>query len=170
VKLSTTPREGKAIIPKISEPGDVLGPNPVVSSLPYEVTAEMMEPGQANFVPPGLAAIDERLSRSGRAPCPAVESQLLHRLGGDSHAWPLDLALRKIRQVAAFLVEQASSERRLQPAQTQADPRGDRGNHRHHPRNRQPPVLQIPEEATVEIKGATLVIRSRPALEKIIQS
>ncbi len=50
-KLSTTSREGKTVITKISESGDVLGLNAVVSNRPYEVTAEMMEPGQANFIP-----------------------------------------------------------------------------------------------------------------------
>jgi CRP/FNR family transcriptional regulator len=51
VKMSTSSREGKTIITKISDSGDVLGLNAVVSSRPYEVTAEMMEPGQANFIP-----------------------------------------------------------------------------------------------------------------------
>lgn len=51
VKLSTTSREGRTIITKISEAGDVIGLNAVISDLPYEVNAEMMEPGQANFVP-----------------------------------------------------------------------------------------------------------------------
>src|SRR6266700_3025224 len=51
VKLSTSSREGKTIITKISDSGDVLGLNAVISNRPYEVTAEMMEPGQANFVP-----------------------------------------------------------------------------------------------------------------------
>ena len=51
VKLSTTSREGKTIITKISDAGDVLGLNAVISNVPYEVTAEMMEPGQANFIP-----------------------------------------------------------------------------------------------------------------------
>ena len=50
-KLSTSSREGKTIITKISDSGDVLGLNAVVSNRPYEVTAEMMEPGQANFIP-----------------------------------------------------------------------------------------------------------------------
>lgn len=49
-KLSTSSREGKTIITKISEHGDILGLNAVVSNRPYEVTAEMMEPGQANFI------------------------------------------------------------------------------------------------------------------------
>ncbi len=50
VKLSTSSSEGKTVITKISEPGDVLGLNAAVSNHPYEVTAEMIEPGQANFI------------------------------------------------------------------------------------------------------------------------
>ena len=51
VKLSTSSSEGKTVITKISEPGDVLGLNATISDHPYEVTAEMIEPGQANFIP-----------------------------------------------------------------------------------------------------------------------
>jgi len=50
-KLSTSSREGKTIITKIADAGDVLGLNATISNAPYEVTAEMMEPGQANFIP-----------------------------------------------------------------------------------------------------------------------
>ena len=50
VKLSISSKEGKTIITKISDPGDVLGLNATVSNRPYEVTAEMVEPGQANFI------------------------------------------------------------------------------------------------------------------------
>jgi CRP/FNR family transcriptional regulator len=49
-KLSTSSSEGKTIITKISEAGDVLGLNAAISNHPYEVTAEMIEPGQANFI------------------------------------------------------------------------------------------------------------------------
>jgi CRP/FNR family transcriptional regulator len=49
-KLSTASREGKTIITKISEHGDVLGLNATISHRPYEVSAEMVEPGQANFI------------------------------------------------------------------------------------------------------------------------
>ena len=51
VKLSISSHEGKTIITNIPERGDVLGLNAVISNRPYEVTAEMMEPGQANFIP-----------------------------------------------------------------------------------------------------------------------
>jgi CRP/FNR family transcriptional regulator len=50
-KLSTSSREGKTIITKVAEAGDVLGLNATISNAPYEVTAEMIEPGQANFIP-----------------------------------------------------------------------------------------------------------------------
>jgi len=49
-KLSTSSAEGKTIITKISEAGDILGLNATISNRPYEVTAEMLEPGQVNFI------------------------------------------------------------------------------------------------------------------------
>lgn len=51
VKLSTSSSEGKTLITKLSNAGDVLGLNAVISNHAYEVTAEMIEPGQANFIP-----------------------------------------------------------------------------------------------------------------------
>jgi CRP/FNR family cyclic AMP-dependent transcriptional regulator len=51
VKLSTSSSEGKTVITKISDAGDVLGLNATISNHPYEVTAEMIDPGQANFIP-----------------------------------------------------------------------------------------------------------------------
>ncbi len=50
-KLSTSSREGKTIITKIAQAGSLLGLNAVIANREYEVTAEMMEPGQASFIP-----------------------------------------------------------------------------------------------------------------------
>lgn len=49
-KLSTSSVEGRTVITKISDAGDVLGLSATISNRPYEVTAEMIEPGQANFI------------------------------------------------------------------------------------------------------------------------
>jgi CRP/FNR family transcriptional regulator, cyclic AMP receptor protein len=49
-KLSASSNGGRTIIVKISEPGDVLGLSASIANHPYEVTAEMIEPGQANFI------------------------------------------------------------------------------------------------------------------------
>jgi len=50
VKLSTTSREGKTLIVRIAEAGEVLGLHAVVTGSPYELTAETMQPCQLNFV------------------------------------------------------------------------------------------------------------------------
>src|SRR5215471_4703744 len=49
-KLSTSSSDGKTIITQVCEAGDVLGLNATISNHPYEVTAELIEPGQANFI------------------------------------------------------------------------------------------------------------------------
>ena len=49
-KLSTSSKEGKTIITKVADAGDVLGLNATISNRPYEVTAEMIDAGQANFI------------------------------------------------------------------------------------------------------------------------
>ena len=50
VKLSTTSAEGKTLILKIAQPGEVLGMHATVSGTPYEITAETGQPCQLNFV------------------------------------------------------------------------------------------------------------------------
>jgi CRP/FNR family transcriptional regulator, cyclic AMP receptor protein len=50
VKLSTSSSDGKTLILRISEPGDLLGLPATISGRPYEVTAEVIEPTQANFI------------------------------------------------------------------------------------------------------------------------
>jgi CRP/FNR family transcriptional regulator, cyclic AMP receptor protein len=49
-KLSTTSCEGKSMILRIAEPGEVLGLTAAISGTPYEATVETMEPSQANFI------------------------------------------------------------------------------------------------------------------------
>jgi len=49
-KLSTTSADGKTIILRIAEPGEVLGLTSVIEGTPYEATVETMEPTQANFI------------------------------------------------------------------------------------------------------------------------
>src|SRR5215468_5654360 len=49
-KLSTTSTEGKSIILRIAEPGEVLGLTAAISKTAYEATVETLEPTQANFI------------------------------------------------------------------------------------------------------------------------
>jgi len=50
VKLSTSSADGRTLILRISESGDVLGLPATVTGKPYELTAEVIEPTQANFM------------------------------------------------------------------------------------------------------------------------
>ncbi len=50
VKLSTSSIDGKTLIVRISEPGEVLGLPATVTGTSYELTADVIEPAQANFI------------------------------------------------------------------------------------------------------------------------
>lgn len=49
-KLTTSSTEGRILIVKIAEPGEVLGASATILGKPYEVSAETLEPSQLNFV------------------------------------------------------------------------------------------------------------------------
>src|SRR5271154_2139016 len=50
VKLSTSSADGKTLILRISEPGEVLGLPATVTGTCYELTADVVEPAQSNFI------------------------------------------------------------------------------------------------------------------------
>ena len=50
VKLSINSPNGRTMIVKLAEPGEVLGLSATISGKPYEVTAETIDPCQINFV------------------------------------------------------------------------------------------------------------------------
>ena len=50
VKLSTTSADGRTLIVRIADQGEVLGLPATVTGKPYELTAEVIEPTQANFI------------------------------------------------------------------------------------------------------------------------
>jgi CRP/FNR family transcriptional regulator, cyclic AMP receptor protein len=49
-KLTTSSTEGKTLIVKIAEPGEVLGASATILGKSYEVSAETIEPSQLNFI------------------------------------------------------------------------------------------------------------------------
>ena len=50
IKLSICASDGKTLILRFAEPGEVLGLSAIVSGTPYELTAETVDPCQVNFV------------------------------------------------------------------------------------------------------------------------
>jgi len=50
LKLTTSSSQGKSVIVRVAEPGEVIGLPATMSAKPYDLTAEALEPVQANFI------------------------------------------------------------------------------------------------------------------------
>jgi CRP/FNR family transcriptional regulator, cyclic AMP receptor protein len=170
-KMSTSSREGKTIITKLSDGGDVLGLNAVISNRPYEVTAEMMEPGQANFIPrdslmhfirdfPEVAArIAQQLSRNYYTAYEEIRT--------------LGLAASPSEKFAKLLLSwstkgtQDDGSSQVKMTLTHEEIAEIIGTTRETVSRL---FSEFKKKQLMQLKGATLVIRSRFALEKIVQS
>lgn len=171
VKLSTTSREGKTIITKISDSGDVLGLNAVVSNVPYEVTAEMMEPGQANFIPrDSLQLLLRDFPEAGMR----VAQQLSRNyFTAYDEIRTLGLAASPSEKFAKLLLSwstkstQSDGSSQVKLTLTHEEIAEIIGTTRETVSRL---FSEFKKKQLMQAKGATLVIRSRIALEKIVQS
>lgn len=76
VKLSTTSKEGKVLVLKVAEPGDIMGLSAAISGEPYEITAETVGPCLVNFVErDGLLRLMERSGELGLRSALAVSRE-----------------------------------------------------------------------------------------------
>lgn len=171
VKLSTTSREGKTIITKISEPGDVLGLNAVISNRSYEVTAEMMEPGQANFIPKDSLTLMLR-------DFPEASMRVAQQLSRNYYTAyeeirTLGLAASPSEKFAKLLLSwstkttQNDGSSQVKLTLTHEEIAEIIGTTRETVSRL---FSEFKKKQLMQSKGATLVIRSRVALEKIVQS
>jgi CRP/FNR family cyclic AMP-dependent transcriptional regulator len=170
-KLSTSSREGKTIITKISESGDILGLNAVISNRPYEVTAEMMEPGQANFIPrdslmhflkdyPEVAVrVAQQLSRNYYTAYEEIRTLGLSASPSEKFAKLLLSWSSKTMQ------DDGSSQVKL--TLTHEEIAEIIGTTRETVSRL---FSEFKKKQLMQLKGATLIIRSRVALEKLVQS
>ena len=107
VKLTMNSADGKTLIARICEPGEVLGLHAAVSGQPYELTAEALQPCQVNFVrrddflrlirehAEASAASIQQLSNGYRQACQEIRYLGLSRSAGE--------------KVAQFLLETSST-------------------------------------------------------------
>ena len=170
-KLSTSSRDGKTIITKIAEAGDVLGLNATISNVRYEVTAEMMEPGQANFIPrepliimmrdfPEVALhVAEQLSRNYFAAYEEIRTLGLT-------ASPSEKFAKLLLQWSIEGTEDNGSSR-IKVTLTQAEIAEVIGTTRETVARL---FADFKKKQLLQVQGATLVIHSRFALEQMVQS
>lgn len=171
VKLSMSSSDGKTIILKIAQPGAVLGLSATVSNRPYEVSAEIMEPTQANFIPReaflhflrdhGEAAlrVAEQLSQNYQAAYEEIRTLGLSSSASEKFAkllleWSADAAhSTNPLQVKLTLTHEEIAEMIGTSRETVTRLFAD-----------------FKKKQWLQLKGSILLIRNKPALEKIVHS
>ena len=170
-KLSTSSRDGKTIILKVAEPGEVLGLSATVSGRPYEVSVEMMEPTQANFISRDqfLAFLREHGDAALR-----VAQQLSENYhSAYEEIRTLGLSTSASEKLAKLILEwssdagNAKSPLKLRVSLTHEEIAEMIGTSRETVSRL---FSDFKKKQLLEVKGSTLTIRNKAALEKIVQS
>lgn len=172
-KLSTTSAEGKTIILRIAEPGEVLGLTAVVGNAPYEATVETLEPTQANFISqPDFVRFLEHNSDVGLK----VAQQLTHnckcaydeiRSLGLSNSVPEKIAKLLLRWAEHPLDngKKKTTEIAIRVTLTQEEIAQFAGTSRETVSR----VLgEFKKKGWLRVRGATWFILNRPELEKLV--
>lgn len=170
VKLTTTSRDGKVLILKVAEAGEVLGLSAVITGEPYEVTAETAGPCQVNFVErEALLRLMERSGEIGLHSAQALsrEFQSMYR---DVHE--LVLARSSSGKLARLLLswsenlerERGKNEVRIRSNVTHEEMAQMIGASRETVTRL---LNELKKKELIRLEGSTLVIRNRPALEAL---
>jgi CRP/FNR family transcriptional regulator len=169
-KLSTSSAEGKTVITKISEAGDVLGLSATISNRPYEVTAEMIEPGQANFITRDALLLF--LREYGEVALRVAEQLSRNYYAAYEGIRTLGLTNSPSERFAQLLLGWSNTARNGDPLQVKLTLTHEEiaemiGTTRETVSRL---FSDFKKRQLVQLKGATLVIRNKAALEKMVNS
>jgi CRP/FNR family transcriptional regulator, cyclic AMP receptor protein len=168
VKLSTTSKEGKVLILKQSEAGEVLGLSAAISGTNYEMTAETATPCQLNFI--GRQDVMNLLQNESEV---GVHSALwLSRdfQGAYRDIHDLVLARSSSGKLARLLLScappgiQESAELHLRSVMTHEEMAQRIGSSRETVTRL---LSDLKKKRLIRLEGATLVIRNRTGLEAL---
>jgi len=169
VKLSINSPNGRTMIVKLAEPGDVLGLSATISGKPYEVTAETIDPCQVNFVKrddflhflkddvEACIKVAEQLSEKYHNACEEVRSLGLSRSAAEKLA-------KLLLEWSCKNGESAKSEPRLKLRLTHEEIAQMIGTSRETVTRL---FAEMKRRQIVQAKGSTLVIRDATALREI---
>lgn len=168
-KLSTTSREGKTFILRIAKSGEVLGLHSTVTGEPYELTAETMRPSQLDFVSREdfLGFLDDH----GDARMRAVQDIARDCQSAYDVVRSIGLLTSIPGRVAKFLLESAADGKVKNGAVsigfslTQEEISQLMGTSRESVTRT---LADFRKKNLVELKGSTLTILDKPALERLV--
>ncbi|HKD72968.1 MAG TPA: Crp/Fnr family transcriptional regulator [Candidatus Acidoferrum sp.] len=169
VKLSTCSADGTTLILRISEPGEVLGLPATVTGTCYELTADVIEPGQAKFI----ARTDflSFLKDSGEAALRVVQQLGETYHSAISEMRTIGLSHSAGEKLARFLLEWASNypeekgQVRIELTLTHEEMAQMIGSSRETVTRR---LTDFRKKQLLEVTGSTLVIKNKAALESIV--
>ena len=169
VKLSICSSDGKTLILKIAEAGEVLGLSASVSGKPYELTAETLDPCQVNFV---KREDFLRFLREHNDVCLRVAEQLSEKYNTACHEIrSLGLSHSAAEKLAKLLLEWsvknggARQPDRLKLTLTHEEIAQMIGTSRETVTRL---FADFKKRQLIQLKGSTLVIRNRAALEGLV--
>jgi len=169
VKLSICSSDGKTLILKIAEAGEVLGLSASVSGKPYELTAETLGPCQVNFV---KREDFLRFLREHNDVCLRVAEQLSEKYNTACHEIrSLGLSHSAAEKLAKLLLEWslknggARQPDRMKLTLTHEEIAQMIGTSRETVTRL---FADFKKRQLIQLKGSTLVIRNRPALENLV--
>jgi CRP/FNR family transcriptional regulator len=170
VKLFSTSREGRRMIIRVARPGDILGLNAVLNDLPYEVSAETLEPSQLVGVRRGdLLCLLETCPEVGRKAAQVLANQY-HELFLDTRR--LALSGSASGRLARLLLDWAvpATSGKLPSRFTLAFTHEELANMAGTSRETVTRILnQFERKGIVERQGASLVILDPASLDKLAQ-
>jgi CRP/FNR family transcriptional regulator len=169
-KLSTSSVEGRTVITKISEAGDVLGLSATISNRPYEVTAEMIEPGQANFIT--RDALLHFMREYGEVALRVAEQLSRNYYAAYEGIRTLGLTNSPSQRFAKLLLGWSNATVNGDPLQVKVTLTHEEiaeiiGTTRETVSRL---FSQFKKKQLVQLKGATLIIRNKTALEQMVNS
>lgn len=168
VKLSTTSKEGKVLILKQAEAGEVLGLSAAVSGTNYEMTAETSTPCQLNFI--GRQDLMTLLQKESEVGVHAAQSLSREFQGAYRDIHDLVLARSSSGKLARLLLScaprgsQELNEQRLHSAMTHEEMAQRIGSSRETVTRL---LSNLKKKRLIRLEGATLVIRDRTGLEAL---
>jgi CRP/FNR family cyclic AMP-dependent transcriptional regulator len=170
VKLSTTSRDGKVLILRMADAGELLGLSAVISGEPYLVTAETVGPCHVNFIErENFLQLMENNGEIGlrSAQMLSRDFQSMYR---DVH--DLVLARSSAGKLARLLLSWSPgfpplpgrTEQRIRAAMTHEEMAQMIGSSRETVTRL---LSELKKKELIRLEGSTLVIRNRPALEAL---
>lgn len=168
VKLSTTSKEGKVLILKQAEAGEVLGLSATVSGTNYEMTAETSTPCQLDFI--RRQDLMSLLQNESEVGVHAAQSLSREFQGAYRDIHDLVLARSSSGKLARLLLScapqgsQETDEQRLRSTMTHEEMAQRIGSSRETVTRL---LSNLKKKRLIRLEGATLVIRDRTGLEAL---